>query len=97
TNRVETAEDHGFRRVIDDQVDPGRVFQGPDIPTFPTDDAALHLVAGNGHHRDGGLRGLLGSHALHRSHQDIAGAFLALLFDDRLAVANLLGDLLAEL
>src|SRR5207253_2207859 len=65
-NRVETAEDDGLRGVVDDQVDPGGMFQRSDIPTFPTDDAALHLVAWNGHHRDGRLRGLFGGNPLHR-------------------------------
>src|ERR1700693_179984 len=95
-DRVEATQDDGLRRVVDDQVDAGRVLERPNVAPLTTDDATLHLVAGDGHHGNRGLRGLLGGNPLHRGHQDVAGALFALLFDDRLAIANLLRDLLVE-
>ena len=44
-------------RVVDDDVHAGRGLEGPDVPALAPDDAALHLVAGEG---DGGHRGLGG-------------------------------------
>src|SRR5260370_42174140 len=95
-DRVEATENDGLRRVVDDEVDAGGMLEGPNVAALSTDDAALHLVAGDRHHRYRGFGGLLGGNPLHRGHQDVASALIALLFDDLLALANLLRDLLVE-
>src|SRR5579859_8130230 len=47
---VEAADDHGFRGVVDDEVDPGRLLQGTDVAPFLADDAAFELVGRPRHH-----------------------------------------------
>ena len=46
-DRVERADDHHARRVVDDHVDAGGLFERADVAAFAADDAALHFVAGN--------------------------------------------------
>ena len=46
-DRIEAADDHHAGRVVDDDVDAGRFFEGADVAPFAADDAALHFVAGN--------------------------------------------------
>ena len=58
-SRVESGNDHRFRRIVDDQVDAGQGFQGPDVPAFPADDPALHFIIGQGHYRNRGFRHLI--------------------------------------
>ena len=69
-DRVEARQGDGLRGVVDNQIHAGQGFQSPDIPAFPADNAALHFIAGQGHHRNGGLahmvRGAAGNG--HRNH-----------------------------
>ena len=43
-HRVEAGEDDRLGRVVDDQIDAGRLLQRPDVAALATDDPALHLV-----------------------------------------------------
>src|SRR5690242_8939144 len=54
-NGTVTRDNDGFRRIIDDQVDSGRGLDRPDVPTFPADDASLHVVAREMHHGNAAL------------------------------------------
>jgi len=45
-DRVKAGQNHSFRRVVDDQVNTCHGFDGPDIASFSTDDAAFHFVTG---------------------------------------------------
>ena len=45
-DRVEARDDDGLGRVVDDQVDAGRLLEGADVAALAADDPALHLVAG---------------------------------------------------
>ena len=65
---VEAADEHdGLGRVVDDQVDAGRLLEGADVAALAADDPALHLVAdGRWTTRDGVLRGVVGVDALDR-------------------------------
>src|SRR6266508_4790292 len=83
--RIEARQDHGFRSVVDDQVDAGEGLEGPDVPPLSPDDPALHVVGGQGKDRDGRLRRLLGGHPLDGDGHDLPGPLLSflpgLLFD----------------
>ncbi len=72
-NRVERADDHHARRVVDDHVDAGRLFERTNVPPFAADDAAFHFVAGNIDGAGRGLGGMGGRKTLNRGEQDFFG------------------------
>ena len=78
-NRVEAGEDHGLGGVIDDQVDPGSLLEGPDVAALAADDPALHLVVRKMDDGHGVLRGVVRGHPLHRGEDDVAGLVRGLL------------------
>jgi len=43
---VEAADGDGFRRVVDDDIDAGRLLKGADVAPVAADDPALHLIGG---------------------------------------------------
>src|SRR4030081_1375050 len=43
SERIEAREDDGARRVVDDELDAGRGFEGADVAAFPADDAPLEV------------------------------------------------------
>ena len=71
--RVEAGQQHGLGGVVDDQVDPGHRFEGPDVATLATDDPALHLVAGQVQDADHALGGLLTGDPLDGVDHDVPG------------------------
>ena len=71
-DRIEPADDHHARRVVDDHVDAGGFFEGADIAPFAADDAALHFVAGDVDGAGGGFGGVGGGVAMHGGEQDVA-------------------------
>ena len=78
-DRVEARQDDRLGRVVDDQVDPGRLLEGPDVATLAADDPALHLVVrevDDGHRV---LGGVVGGDPLDRGHDDVAGLLVGLL------------------
>ena len=44
-HRIEAADDHHARRVVDDHVHAGRLLEAADVAPLAADDAALHVVA----------------------------------------------------
>ena len=84
---VEAGEDHGVRRVVDDEVDAGQVLEGADVAALAPDDAALHVVGGELDDADGRLGGMAGGEPLHHDGEDVAdapvGLPLRLLLDRR--------------
>src|SRR5262245_61854411 len=43
---IESRQDDGAGRVVDDEVDPGGKFEGADVTSLAADDPALQIVAG---------------------------------------------------
>jgi hypothetical protein len=78
-DRVEAGQQDRFGRVVDDQVDAGDGLEGTDVAAFAADDAALHVVRGQGEDGDGRLRGLLGGDPLDGQGDDLARAAVGLL------------------
>ena len=74
---VETGEHHRFGRVVDDEVDTGEILQGADVAALAADDAALHVVGGQGHHRHGGVGHMAGRRPLDADGQDVLGPAVA--------------------
>src|SRR3954454_9531792 len=75
---VEPGEDDGLRRVVDDQVDAGRLLERADVAALAADDPALHLVARQVDHRDGVLGRVVRGHALHGRDDHLARLVLGL-------------------
>ena len=61
---IEAGEDDRARRVVDDQIDAGRLFECADVASLAPDDAPLQIVARQVDDRDGGFDGVLGGAAL---------------------------------
>ena len=78
-DRVEARQHDRLGRVVDDQVDAGRLLEGADVAALAADDPALHLVARQVDDRDGVLGGVVRGDALHRGHDDLARLLLGLL------------------
>src|SRR4051812_26582116 len=86
--RIEAGEQHRLGGVIDDQIDAGCGFEGADVAAFATDDAALHVVAGQVQDRHDRLGGLFARDPLNRQSDDLAGSGLALVLGVLLDVAD---------
>ena len=78
-HRIEGGDDHRFGSVVDDEIHPRGGFQGADVAAFAADDAALHVVVGQGHHGDRGFRHVIGGAFLNGQGHDVPGLFLGLI------------------
>src|SRR5579885_2582760 len=70
-DRVVAGDDDRLRRVVDDEVDPRRRFDGPDIAPLAADDPPLHVVARQRDHGDGALGHELPGQALDGDRHDL--------------------------
>ncbi len=57
---VKPRQDDGFRGVVDDDVDPRGRLERTDVPPFPPDDPALHLLGGERNRRHDTLGDVVG-------------------------------------
>src|SRR3954464_6346918 len=89
TDAVEAREDHGARRVVDDEVDAREHLERADVAALAADDAALQVVGLEGGGRDRRLHGVATGEALHDGGEDAARAAVGL-------TASLLLDLAHE-
>ncbi len=71
--RVEAGNDDRLGRVVDDEVDSGGRFDGPDISSLPADDASLHFVGGQRHNADGFFGDEVSGIALNGQGQNLLG------------------------
>ena len=83
-------------RVVDDDVDPGGLLEGADVPPFAADDPALHVVGGDVDGADGGLGGVRRGVALDGRGEDLAGLLLAGLAERLLVLEDQAADLVPE-
>ena len=77
-HRVERGDDDGLGRVVDDEVNARRRFEGADVAALAADDAALHVVVGQRHHGNGGLGHVVGGALLDGQRDDVAGLLVGL-------------------
>ena len=100
-HRVEAGHGDGLGGVVDDEVHPRHRLQGADVAALPADDAALHLVVGQGHHGHGGLRHMVGGAALDGQGDLLPGVGLRLLLVAGLNLLELqrllMGDIVLQL
>ena len=100
-DRVERGDGNGLRRVVDDEVDAGDGLKRADVAALAADDAALHFVAGQRHHADGGLAAVVGSAAADGLTDQIACNVVAVLLQVGLIGGNahclFVGQLLVHL
>ena len=102
---IEAREDDDFGRIVDDEFDAGRIFDGADVAPLAADDARLHVVVGQRHDGDRRFRSVVGRTALDGERDDVLGVeirlVLGLLFEvphlHRTVAAGLVEDLVGEL
>ena len=76
-DRVKGGDDHGFRGIINDQVNTRGSFQRADVPAFTADDAALHVIVRQADHADSAFSHMVGCALLDRQGDDVAGFLFA--------------------
>ena len=86
--RAVGGQNDGLRRIVDDEVHTGRGFQSADVAPFATDDASLHIFAGQGHRRDGLFVDVVTGIALDDVAQDLLGLAVGGLLGFRLDLAD---------
>ena len=63
-HRIEAAEDDGFWGVVHDELDTRRCLEGPNVPSFTTDDPPLDVIVGDVEDRHAVFDRVLRRHAL---------------------------------
>ena len=96
-HRVEAGHGDGLGGVINDEIHAGHGLQGADVAALPADDAALHLVVGQGHHRDGGFGHMVGGAALDGQGDLLPGVGIGLFLEAGLDLLELDGLLMGDL
>ena len=98
---VKGGQGDGFRGIIDDQIHAGSGLQCADVAALAADDAALHLIAGQRYHADGGLAAMVGSAAADGLSDEVAGDVIAVFLQVGLVGSNahslFVGQLLVHL
>ena len=98
---VKGGQGDGFRGIIDDQIHAGSGLQCADVAALAADDAALHLIAGQRYHADGGLAAMVGSAAADGLSDEVAGDVIAVFLQVGLVGGNahslFVGQLLVHL
>src|SRR5262249_16137499 len=70
-NAVEPSDNDNTGRVIDDDVDAGRLLESADIATLAADDPALHVIIGNIHGAHGDFGSVCRGAALNSGCQNV--------------------------
>ena len=96
-HRLEAGDGDGLRRVVDDEIHTRQGLDGADVAALPADDAALHLVIGQGNHTDGHFGHLVGGAPLDGLGHHFPGARLALFLHPGLHLFDLEGSLVRHL
>ena len=86
---LKAGDGNGLRRVVDDQVHAGEGLDGADVAALPADDAALHLVVGQGDDADGDLGHVVRGAALDGGGHDLPGLLVRLLLGALLDLLDL--------
>ena len=94
---VEGGQGDGLGGIVDDEVHAGGGLQRADVAAFAADDAALHLIVGQGHHRDGGLAGMVGGAPADSLGDHVPGNVLAVVLQVGLIGGHPQGFLVGQL
>ena len=93
---VEAGDGDHLGGVVDVEIHTGEGLQGADVAALAADDAALHLVIGQGYHRDGGFRHMVRGAALDGQGEDLLGPLVGLLLELGLDLPHLHGRLVGH-
>ena len=96
-DRVKAGDGDGFGGIVNDQVAAGEGFDAADIAAFAADDAALHLVVGEGYDGDGDLAGVISGAALNGGGDDLPGAGICFFLVLGLDLLDLQGHLVGHI
>ena len=87
---IEAGDANGFGRIVNDEVCAGEGFDGADVPSFTTDDASLHFLAGQVDDGDGDFGYMVCGTSLDGKSDD----FACLIIGNFLELGFQLGDFL---
>ena len=93
---IKAGDRNGLGGIVDNQVHAGQGLQRADVAAFAADDAALHLVVGQGHHADSSLRHVVGGAALDGQRDDLPGLGVGLVLEAGLDLLDLHGRLVGH-
>ena len=96
-DRLEAGHGDSLRRVVDDEVHTGERLNGADVAALPADDAALHLVIGQGNHTDGDFGRMVSGAPLDGGGYDLLGALVGLLLGAGFDLLDLQRRLVSDL
>ena len=88
---------NGLGGIVDNEIGTGSRFDGADVAALAADDAALHLVIGQGYHTDGDLGDMVGGAALDGGGHDLAGTLVGLLLGAGFDLLDLHSSLVGHL
>ena len=78
TDRLEAGDGHGFGGIIHDNVHPGSLLKGTDVPSVASYNAAFHFFVRQRHEGSGEFRHIFCCNPLDGIGNELAGTFLAL-------------------
>ncbi len=90
-HRIESRDDHRFRRIINDQINAGHRLQRADVPPFSSDDASFHLVIWQRNDGHRCLSHMIRRTALDRQGQNLPRLLVGLILDLLLVLLDLHG------
>ena len=76
SNRIKTGDKDRFRGIVNNQINPGQRFQGPNVSALPANNSPFHFVVGQTHYRNSGFCSMISSTALNRQRNNFTGFFL---------------------
>ena len=94
---VKAGDGDGLGGVVNDQVAAGKGLDAADVAAFAADDAALHLVVGEGYDRDGDLACVVGGTALDGGGDDLSRLFVRFFLVLGLDLLDLHGHLVGHI
>ena len=94
---VEAGDRDGLGGVVDNEVAARERFDAADVAALAADDAALHLVVGEGDDGDGDFACMVGGAALDGGGDDLFGSLVSLVLELCLDLLDLHGHLVGDL
>ena len=94
---LKAGDGNGLRGIVDNKIHTGESLDGADVAALAADNAALHLVIGQGYHTDGDLSHMISGTALDSGGHDLLSPLVGLVLGPGLDLLDLQGSLVGNL